>query len=50
MIETILLAATIFWDSKFLLYTRHTLNLIKKLDLKTKNLKANVIKEQIGQI
>ncbi len=50
MVEAIPLAAAIFWDPNFLLYTRHTLNLTKKLGLKTKNLRADIVKEQIGQI
>lgn len=33
-----------------MLFTRHTLNLAKKLELKTKNLKADMFIEQIRQI
>ena len=50
MVETISLAATIFWDPNFALCPRHTLNLARKLGLKTKELKAEVINERIGQI
>ncbi len=50
MMKAIPLAATIFWDPNFLLYTKHTLKLAKKLGLKTKNLKAEIVKERIWQI
>ena len=50
MVEAIPLAAALFWDPNFLLCPRHTLNLAKKLGLKSKSLKANVVKERIGQI
>lgn len=50
MVKVILLAATIFWNPNFALYPRHTLNLVKKLGLKTKGLKAKVVNERIGQI
>lgn len=50
MVEAIPLAATIFWDPNLLLCPRHTLNLAKKLGLKTKNPKADIVKERIGQI
>ena len=50
MDEAIPLAAAIFWDPNFLLCPRYTLNLAKKLGLKTKNLKADIVKKRIGQI
>ncbi len=50
MVEAIPLAAAIFWDPNFTPCTEHTLNLAKKLGLKTKNLRANMVKERIGQI
>ncbi len=50
MVEAIPLAAAIFWDPNFLLCPKHTLKLVKKLGLKTKNLKAEIVKERIGQI
>ena len=50
MVEAIPLAAAIFWDPNFLLCPKHTPKLAKKLGLKTKNLKAEIVKEQIGQI
>ncbi len=50
MVETIPLTATLFCDPNFLLYPRHTLNLAKKLELKTKSLKVDIVKERIGQI
>ncbi len=50
MVKVIPLAATIFWDSNFLLCPKHTLKLVKKLGLKTKNLKAEIVKEWIEQI
>ncbi len=48
MVETIPLAVAIFWDPNFLPCTRHILNLAKKLGLKMKNLRADIIKKQIG--
>ncbi len=51
MVETISLATAIFWDpGNFVPCTWHTLNLAKKLGLKTKNLKADIVKERIEQI
>ena len=50
IVEAIALAITLFWDPNFLLYPRHTLNLAKKLRLKTKSLKIDLVKEQIGEI
>ncbi len=50
MVEAIPLAAAIFWDPNFLLCPKHTLKLAIKLGLKTKNLKAEIVKERIGQI
>ncbi len=50
MVEAIPLAAALFWDPNFLLCPRHTLNLAKKLGLKTKGLKVDVVKERIGDI
>ncbi len=42
--------AAIFWDPNFLLCPKYTLKLAKKLGLKTKNLKAEIVKERIRQI
>ncbi len=51
MVEAISLAAAIFWDpGNFVLYAWHTLNLAKKLGLKTENLKTDIVKERIEQI
>ncbi len=51
MVEPILLVTAIFWDpGNFVPYARHILNLAKKLGLKTKNLKTDILKEQIEQI
>ncbi len=50
MVEVIPLATALFWDPNFLLCPRHTLNLVKKLGLKTKGLKVDVMKEGIGNI
>lgn len=50
MIEAIPLAAAIFWDSNFALCPRHTLNLARKLGLKTKGLKAEMVNKRIWQI
>ncbi len=50
MVKAISLAAALFWDPNFLLCPRHILNLVKKLGLKTKNLKVDIVKERIGQI
>ena len=47
MIEVILLAAAVFWDPNFVSCSWHTLNLAKKLGLKIKNLKSNIVKERI---
>ena len=33
-----------------MLYLKYIINLVKKLGLKTRNLKTNIIKEQIEQI
>ena len=49
-VEAILLPAAIFWDPNFVLCTRHIFNLAKKLGLKIKNVKNNLVKKQIGQI
>lgn len=48
--ETIPLAVTIFKNSNFLLYPQHTLKLAKKLMLKIKNLKVEIVRQQIRQI
>ena len=45
MVEAILLAATLFWDSNFKLCPIHTLNLKRKLELMTKSLKVKLIME-----
>lgn len=50
MVEVIPLAAAIFWHSNFLSYTRQTFNLAKKLILKTKNLRVNIVKKRIRKI
>ncbi len=51
IVEAIPLAMAIFWDlGNFVLCARHTLNLAKKLGLKTKNLKTVIVKERIEQI
>ena len=50
MVEAIMLAAAIFWDSKFALCPRYTLNVARKLGLKTRRLKAKVINERIRKI
>ena len=50
MVEAIPLATAIFWDPNFALCPRHILNLARKLGLKTKKLKAEVINKRIGQI
>ncbi len=50
IVEAIPLATALFWDPNFLLCLRHTLNLAKKLGLKTKGLKVDVVKERIGDI
>lgn len=44
MVKTISLDATIFRNPNFLSYTKHTLNLVKKLGLKTKNQRVDIIK------
>ena len=48
MVEAIPLANAIFGDANFLLYPKYTLKFAKKLRLKTKNLKAEIVKERIG--
>ena len=50
MVEAIPLAAVFFQDPNFLLCPRHILNLAKKLGLKNKNLKINLVKAQISEI
>lgn len=45
IVNAILLATANFWDPKFVLSTRHMLNLTKKLALKTKKVKNNLVKE-----
>ena len=50
MMEAILLAIAFFLDPNFLLYPKYTLNLAKKLGLKIKSLKVNLVKVQIGKI
>ena len=50
MMEAISLAVAFFFDPNFLLCPKHTLNLAKKLGLKTKSLKVDLIKAQIGEI
>lgn len=50
MVKAIPLAATIFWDLNFVFYTRHTLILPKKLGLKRKNIKNDLVTERIRQI
>ncbi len=51
IIKAIPLAIAIFWyPSNFVPCVWHTLNLAKKLGLKTKNLKTDIVKEQIEQI
>ena len=50
MVKVIPLAATLFWDHNFLLCPRHILNLANKLGLKTKSLKVDLVKAQIGEI
>lgn len=45
MIEAISLVTAIFWELNFLLYLKHILKLAKKLRLKMKNLKAEIVKE-----
>ena len=47
IVETITLAAAIFWDPNFVPCPRHTLNLARKLGLKTKNLPSALVKERI---
>ena len=49
IVKTIPLATAIFWDPNFLLYHKHTLKLAKKLGFKTKNLKAERVKEWIRE-
>ena len=50
IVETIPLAAAIFWDPNFVPCPRHTLNLAKKMGLKTKNLSCILVKERIKLI
>ena len=47
IVETIPLVAAIFWDPNFVPCSRHTLNLAKKIDLKTRNLSSALVKERI---
>ena len=47
IVEIIMLAAAIFWDPNVVPCPRHTLNLITKLGLKTKNLPSVLVKERI---
>ncbi len=48
--EAILLAAALFWEPNFFLCPQHILNLVKKLGLKNRSLKVDVVKERIGEI
>ena len=48
--EGYLTGSAIFEDLNFLLYFKYTLKLEKKLEFKTKNLKAEKIKKRIRQI
>ena len=50
IVETIPLAAAIFWDPNFVPCLRYTLNLATKLSLKTKNLPIALVKERIQSI
>ena len=50
MMEAISLAAALFWGPNFLLCSMHTLNLAKKLGLKTKSLKIELVKLQTREI
>lgn len=50
IVEVITLATAIFWDFNFYLCLRHTLNLVKKLGLKTKSFKVDIVKERIRQV
>ena len=50
IVEAIPLAVAIFWDPSFILCSWYISNLAKKLDLKTKNLKNNIVKEYIQKI
>ena len=50
LVKAIPVAVAIFCNFKFLLCTRNTLNFTKKLRLKIKNLRVNIIKEWIEQI
>lgn len=50
MVKAILLPIAIFWNHNFEFCIWHILNLIKKLGLKTKNAKNDIVKEWIGQI
>ena len=50
IVETIILAAAIFWDLNFELCPRRTLNLAKKLGLKTRNFSSALVKELIQSL
>ena len=50
IVETIPLAAAIFWNPNFIPCPRHTLNLAKKMSFKVKNLSSALIKERIQSI
>lgn len=50
MVESIMLAAAIFWDSNFALCPGHYLNLTRKLEFKTKRLKVKRVNDRILQI
>ena len=50
MIEAIPLDVAIFSDPNFAFYLRHTFDLAKKLGLKAKGLKTEVLNKRIGQI
>lgn len=50
MIEIISLVMPIFWDCIFVLCPWNTLNLVKKLGLKIKNFKSDIVKECIQKI
>ena len=50
IVRTISLATALFWNPNLLLCPRYTLNLAKKLGLKTKSLEIDLVKVQIGEI
>ena len=50
MMEVIPLVAAIFLDPNLLLCLKHTLKLTKKLGLKMKNLKTEIVKKRIRKI